>query len=137
MDEDLLGYVPNDDDLEDEEFIPSKTYAIDFENGRIAGSIDGIEAVKQAIIKAIITPRFKCLIYTDEYGSEIQEDVIAESADIDYLEAVIPDYIQEALSDDDRILEVGDFEVEIIDDSAYIKFIADTVYGEIEIKEVV
>lgn len=43
---------------------PSRTYHLDLETGRILGFVDGQEAVRQAIHKAIITPRWKCLIYT-------------------------------------------------------------------------
>lgn len=136
MDKDLLDYIPNDEDLEDEELLPTKTYGIDFNAGRITGTIDGVEAMKQATVKALITPHLKCLIYPD-YGSEIEEDVVAESADVDYLEAVIPDYVREALEDDDRILDVGDFTINVKDDSAYISFKEDTIYGEIEIEVVI
>ena len=51
---------------------PSKTYRLDLEEGRILGMVDGQEAVRQAIHKAIITPRWKCLIYDNQYGSEIE-----------------------------------------------------------------
>ena len=47
---------------------PSLTYRLDLDKGRIVGKVDGMEAVRQAIKKAIITPRFKCLIYDNEYG---------------------------------------------------------------------
>lgn len=136
MDEDILDYIPTDEDLEDEELLPSETYAIDFENERISGRIDGVEAMRQATVKALITPFLKCLIYPN-FGSEIEEDVIAESADVDYLEAVIPDYVREALDDDERVLNVGDFDISVIEDSAYIKFKEETIYGEIEIEVVI
>lgn len=134
--EDLLTEIPADD-INEEYEIPSKTYSIDFENGRILGKIDDIEAVKQAIGKAIITPRFKCLIYDDEYGSEIKEDVISKDSSEAYLQTVIPDYITDALLPDERIIDVGDFDITIKEDSAYIHFTAHTVFGDIEIEEVV
>ena len=62
--------------IEDEETITSRTYAIDWEAGRIAGFIDEQEAVKQFIKKALLTPRFHCLIYDSQYGSEIRDSVI-------------------------------------------------------------
>ena len=69
---------------------PSLTYNLDLEKGRIIGKVDGIEAVKQAIHKAIITPRFKCLIYDNQYGSEIRDVIIAQDATPEYTETVIP-----------------------------------------------
>ena len=52
------------------------TYGLDLDKGRITGKIDGLEAVNQAIRKAIITPRWKCLVYDNQYGSEIEDAVI-------------------------------------------------------------
>jgi len=67
----------------------SKTYRLDFENGRIfsAGSCDGLEAVNQFIKKAILTPRFRCLIYDNQYGSEIKQTIIADDVTNEYIEA--------------------------------------------------
>ena len=50
------------DGVEEESEITSRTYAIDWENGRIRGFVDEQEAVKQYMKKALLTPRFKCLI---------------------------------------------------------------------------
>lgn len=135
MADDLLDFIPDDDELETEEEIPSKTYAIDFDNGRIVGNIDDIEAVRQAILKAIITPRFKCMIYDDDYGSEIQEDILNKGADSNYLMTVIPDYVKEALSIDERVLDVGDFDIQVYDGYATVEFTAHTVFGDIQISE--
>lgn len=134
--DDLLTEIPTDD-IESEYEIPTKTYAIDFERGRIGGTVDGVDAVKQAIIKAVITPRFKCLIYDDQYGSEIKEDVIEESSSEAYLQTVIPDYIDDALLPDERIINVGDFDIVLEEDKAHICFTAHTIYGDIQIEEVV
>ena len=49
--------------LEDETQ-PSLTYALDAENGRIRGKVDGLEAVKQAVYLALSTERFAHLIYS-------------------------------------------------------------------------
>ena len=71
--------------IEDEETITSRTYAIDWEAGRIAGFIDEQEAVKQFIKKALLTPRFHCLIYDSQYGSEIRDSVIRNTATREYI----------------------------------------------------
>ena len=88
---------------------PSLTYRLDLDNGRIVGFVDGLEAVKQAIRKAIITPRFKCLIYDNQYGSEIEETVISKEATTEYIEAVTEGFIRDALRPDTRILSIHDF----------------------------
>lgn len=109
--------------------LPSRTYRLDLERGRIVGMVDGIEAVNQAIKKAILTPRFRCLIYDNQYGSEIKNAIIAGNSSYEYIEEAVPGFVQEALSPDTRILAVHSFEFEFIKGEAYIKFRADTVFG--------
>lgn len=79
------------------EELPSLTYRLDLDNGRIVGKVDKLEAVNQAIRKAIITPRFKCLIYDNQYGSEIEEAIIQKDASRDYIEAVTEGFVRDAL----------------------------------------
>ncbi len=116
---------------------PSLTYKLDLDKGRIMGMVDGLEAVNQAIRKAIITPRFKCLIYDNQYGSEIQEAIIAQDATPEYTEAVVPGFVKDALKPDTRILKVYDFQFEFRTEGAYIFFRADTIFGETEFEEVI
>lgn len=116
---------------------PSLTYRLDLDNGRIVGRVDKLEAVIQAIRKAIITPRFKCLIYDNQYGSEIEEAIISKDATRDYIEAVTEGFVKDALYPDTRILSVYDFRFEFKEDKAYIFFRADTIFGETEIEEVI
>lgn len=116
---------------------PSLTYRLDLKAGRIVGLVDGLAAVNQAIHKAIITPRFKCLIYDNQYGSEVEEAIIAKDATPDYIETVVEGFIKDALLPDTRILELYNFAIEFKEDAAYISFQADTIYGETTIEEVI
>lgn len=124
-------------EVTEEEEAPSATYKLDLEAGRIVGKIDGIEAVEQAIMKALITPRFKCLIYNNQYGSEIVDAVIADDATPEYVETIVPGFVKDALKPDTRILDVHDFTFEFKGDEAYITFVADTIYGETEMEVIV
>lgn len=128
--------------IEDEETITSRTYAIDWEAGRIAGFIDEQEAVKQFIKKALLTPRFHCLIYDSQYGSEIRDSVIRNTATREYIEAEMPFLIRDTLIHDERILDVYNFGFEFKDtyphqDSVIISFDVDTIYGSIQTKVVI
>ena len=114
---------------------PSRTYSLDLDRGHIVGNIDGIEAVSQAIRKAIITPRFKCLIYDNQYGSEIEETVVAKDASEDYILATAEGFIRDALLPDTRIIDISNFEFDFIGDSAHIKFTAETIFGQTDIEE--
>ena len=112
----------------------STTYKLDLDRGRISERIDGIEAVNQAIRKAIITPRFKCLIYDNQYGSEIEDSIIASD---EYIETVVEGFVTDCLKPDTRILSVYDFLITLKNDSVYISFKADTIFGETTIEEVI
>ena len=125
------------DTVEDEEELPSKTYKLDLDNGRIAGYVDEQEAVRQAIRKALITPRFKCLIYDDQYGSEIRDAVISKDATREYTETVLPEFIEDCLLPDTRILEVFDINIEFENERAYIDFKCDTIFGLVSVEEVI
>lgn len=123
-------------EIEEETELPTRTYKLDMDSGRISGMTDGIEAVNQAIRKAIVTARFCNLIYDDDYGSEIDDMVHDGSATPELIETIIPELVKDALSQDTRILDVYDFEISLKNDSAYISFKASTIFGETTIKEV-
>lgn len=116
---------------------PSLTYKLDLDKGRIIGMVDGQEAVRQAIRKAIITPRFKCMLYDHQYGSEIEEAITQNDATREYTQAVIPGFVRDCLKPDTRVLGVKNFRFEFEDDAAYITFDADTIYGIVHVQEVI
>lgn len=125
------------DGVEEEQELPSLTYRLDFDSGRIVGMVNGIEAVNQAIRKALLTPRFHCLIYDDQYGSEIKDTVASKDVTPEYLEAELPFLIEDALSVDSRILDVYDFSFQFEGDQVFIHFKATTIFGETVIEEVI
>ncbi len=104
-------------------------------HGRILGYADGQAAVRQAIRKALITPRFKCLIYSNQYGNEIEDTVTINDATREYMEAVVPNYVEDCLKPDTRILGVSDFSFEFSEkDEVFISFKADTIFGQIDVE---
>ena len=116
---------------------PSRTYRLDLDKGRIYGHINGTEAVQQSIRKALITPRFKCLIYNHQYGSELEQAIIIDDGTQSYIRAAAEGLVKDALKPDTRITAINDFKIQIVDDELFISFIANTIFGEIEIEEVV
>lgn len=80
---------------------PTKTYKL--RENQITGKVDDIEAIKQAVEHILKIERYAYLIYDDNYGVELQK-YIGESKE--YLEATIEDTLKEALTQDDRILDV-------------------------------
>jgi len=110
--------------------LPSKTYAIDFVTGDIGGELDGIDAIKQYIVKAIKTARFRFSIYDTDYGSEI-DDLIGQDVSIALLETEIPRVIEEAILYDDRVISVYDFELTREGDRLYVSFYVETAESTI------
>lgn len=128
--------------IENEQEKTSRTYKIDWDKGRIIGFVDGQEAMNQYIKKAILTPRFRCLIYSNQYGSEIVETLMNKDVTREYIEAEISFLVTDTLIYDSRILRIYNLEIEFMDsfpmqDSCIIMFDVDTIYGEISVQEVV
>lgn len=113
---------------------PYKTYKLDLDSGRIIGYVDELDAVKQYIKKTILTPRYGCLIYGNNYGSEIVSSMVANHWNVDIAKQLIPTLVKEALTDS-RVEDVYNFEFESEEESLYISFYADTIYGTVAIKE--
>lgn len=115
---------------------PSKTYALDYDTYSVGSDkIDGIEAVKQAISKALPTPRFKCRVYDNQYGSEIREAITEEDASDEYIADNMAFLIEDTLKVDDRVLSVFDVSVEHVDDMLYVSFSVSTIFGDTTIEE--
>ena len=110
---------------------PSLSYKINIEKERIKNSIDGIEAVKQTIYKILSTDRYKYEIYNWNYGIDIGELIGRPK---DYVKAVLPGKIEDALKPDDRIKSVYDFKFTDIDKTTLaVKFYVKTIFGDIDI----
>lgn len=109
---------------------PSKTYRI--KNGKVVGFCDGKEALEQTIYFILSTERYKYLIYSKSYGSELEN---IPNIDKDILESEIKRRINEALIQDDRIENTDNYIFNYSKDSALVKFTVFTIYGDIEIEK--
>lgn len=116
-------------DFEEQEQ-PDRTYRIDSENGRISGNTDGIEAVKQAVYKILSTERYQYIMYSWDYGIELN-DLYGEP--VSYVCPELERRITEALTWDERIESVDGFEFDLSrKNSVAVKFTVHTIYGSIE-----
>lgn len=105
-----------------------KTYKLDFETNRVSGFIDDIDSLKQMILKALNTNRFEHIIYSWNWGNELNK-LVGEG--ITYVIPEIKRYIKEALSVDDRIDLVKDFKFSRLSkDQLLVEFTVDNIYGE-------
>ena len=108
--------------------IPSLTWRIRQDEEQLRGSIDDIEAMRQAIDKILRTERYRFLIYDWNYGIEL-EDLIGQNATY-----VIPELkrrIEDALLADDRVTAVTDFSFAQEKDSVSARFLVHTIFGDI------
>lgn len=118
-------------DEEVEVQMPTRTYKIS--NGRVNGWIDDLEAMRQAVEKILLTERFEWVIYSDNYGVEIQ-DLIGD--DFDLIQSEIERVVGEALLADERIESVDNFDLQQTDRSSLLfSFTVLTVFGEINMEQ--
>ncbi len=107
----------------------NKTYKINFEEKRIIGEIDDLEAVKQASYKILHTERFNSLVYSWDYGVEF-ENLIGK--DYDFILGDLQRRIEEALLQDDRIERIENVKVDKKqNDSIDVSFIVISKYGNV------
>ncbi|BFH65061.1 DUF2634 domain-containing protein [Paenibacillus azoreducens] len=123
IDENLL-----DESLDDQP-LPSLTWQLDFDKGRIIGKTDGLDAIKQAVFKVFQTDRFWYDIYSFDYGHEL---TLLFGSSPEFVQSEAKRMIQEALLPDDRIDSVQDVEAKITGDQLTIRFTVVTIYGSFE-----
>lgn len=89
---------------------PSKSYKMDIAHDIINGSVDELEAVRQAVFKILNTERYQYPVYSWDYGIEL-DDLYGEPAD--YVCAELERRVREALTADDRIDSVDNFKFDL------------------------
>ena len=110
--------------------MPSKTYYINRNTNRISGYIDDKDAIVQAIYLIISTERYESVIYNWYYGTEFDSLV---GKDRDFVKSELKRRIAEAILEDDRILDVTDFNISFNKDIANVVFLVETNIGDINI----
>ncbi len=110
-------------------FKPSKTYRLT--GDRVEGKTDGKAAMLQAIDLALSTERWRYLIYSGDYGIELDE-LFGKSRP--YVAADLERRITEALLEDDRITAVENFQISFSGDAATVTCTAATIFGDINVE---
>ena len=109
---------------------PSKNYKMHVQDNIISGTCDGLEAMKQVIYKILNTERYRYPIYSWNYGVELS-DLVGET--VSYVCAEAERRITEALTQDDRIDEVSDFNFDINNKHEVVcTFVVHTIFGDVE-----
>lgn len=108
------------------EIMTSRTYRIT--SDRIAGYIDGIDAMKQAVWKRLMTERYVYDIYDDTYGLQTVDLIGKEYV---YVISKLQRRIKETLLNDDRISDVNQFQFKRGKDYIWVGFNVVTIFGEL------
>lgn len=116
-----------------------KEMAIDFETGEPIienneiVTLEGSEALKVWIWRALKTERYKYKVYSNNYGNELKEQ-LGTIYDKTIKDAILENEIRECLGVNPYITRLHSFTIETPEgmQHPYIYFSVDTVYGTIE-----
>lgn len=111
---------------------PSRTYKLDLERKRIGGMIDNEQAIMQAVVKILYTERYAYVIYSSQYGVELDRMI---GQDYDFIVSDLERTITEALTADDRVIDITDFQTNKIGiDKMEVSFRVNTINGSVDIE---
>lgn len=114
------------------EFQPNKSYKMLIADEKVQGTVDDLAAVEQACYKALNTERYQHVIYSWNYGVELQ-DLFGKP--IPYVFSELPRRIREALIQDERVNDVTDFDLSHSKGDVLAKFKVVTIRGVIEMQK--
>jgi phage baseplate assembly protein W len=114
---------------------PSKQHMMILNKDRITGTCDKLESVRQAVYKILSTERYKYIIYSWNYGIEL-EDLFGQP--VMFVCPEIERRIKEALKMDDRITKVDSFDFDTNKRGVVsVSFTVHTIFGDLEEEMVV
>ena len=85
----------------------TRTYKVDNYNKRIIGTTDGQSAIEQAIMKNFDTERYAYVIYSKNYGIELEKYI---GKDYDFIRSDLQRAIEECLLVDARIYSINNLQ---------------------------
>ena len=121
-------------DLEEEEIEvkeqkEQKDWEIDFNTGRLTGrTVTGFEAIKQWVQIVLSVDRYTFPQYSWDYGNDLSS-LIGKNYDEGYVTSEAKRMIEDALSLNDDILAIEDFECSFENDKLTATFKLNTTYG--------
>lgn len=101
------------------------------ENGEFK-IVEGNEALKVWVLKALLTNRYEHLIYSFDYGNETKE-IIGKNYTRELTEMEVKRYIKEALEINPYITGIEVNKISFIDTKLTVNVQLETVYGTTEV----
>lgn len=108
---------------------PSLTWYINKDSNRIQGEVDNLDAVRQAVEIILNVERFRWQIYSPNSGMQ-WEGLIGQNPG--YVASEVQQRIKDALSTDERVLGVSNFEYTLSGDDFVCSVTVESVYGQIQ-----
>lgn len=106
---------------------PSLTWYINKETNRIQGQTDGLQAVQQAVEIILNVERFRWQIYSPNSGMQ-WEGLLGQNPG--YVASEVQRRIKDALSVDERVLGISNFEYTMNGNTMTCSLTVNTVYGQ-------
>lgn len=110
---------------------PSLTWRINDKTKELEGTVDGLDAVRQAAEIILSCQRYRWQIYQPYSGIEL-DGLIGQ--DPGYVTAQVLRRVTEALTVDDRITGVSDFTPTVQGDTLHASMVINTVYGDTQVQ---
>lgn len=106
---------------------PSLTWYVNKQTNRIQGETDDLQAVQQAVEIILNVERFRWQIYSPNSGMQ-WEGLIGQNPG--YVASEVQRRIRDALSVDERILGISDFQYTMNGNAMTCSLTINTVYGQ-------
>lgn len=132
----LFPFMTNSEDVESS--VTSSTYKeydFDFEKGVLTGKVlEGKDAVKVWIYKALKTQRYIHNVYSWDYGHDL-DDLIGKGYEKGFIDSEVERRIKDCLMVNDKITGCYGFDISLVNDNLKVSFTVTTIYGEVEIND--
>ena len=110
-----------------------KEYEFDFATGKLTGKLlEGKEALKVWIYKTLLTKRYKHIIYSWDYGQDLEE-LIGQGYEKGLIRSEVERRIKDCLLIHPHIKECNSFNIKLQQDQLHVDFTVNTIYGEVDI----
>ena len=110
-----------------------KEYEVNFATGQLTGKIlVGKEALTVWIYKTLLTKRYKHIIYSWDYGQDLEE-LIGQGYEKGLIRSEVERRIKDCLLIHPHIKECNSFNIKLQQDKLNVDFIVNTIYGEVDI----
>lgn len=119
--------------VEDDLVLPTD-YGINFDRNALTGvTVSGLEALKVWAMNALLTPRSRYEIFSEDYGSEL-ESLIGRAHTPAYVRCEAKRMIEECLTVHPSIVGIDDFSAEMNGDTLTCDFTLVTDFGDEEME---